>query len=122
MSQIDSFERIILRQLFKATMPIKLYSYHENYLFSPAQLLSFLEKYQSNQWIIYENSSISLTQFGKESIWKNRDRLFDPKIKLWRPKNIKKNNEGELKIHFNWLDKNITKLDHESFMQELTKS
>lgn len=81
-------DRIILRAIFLSKNPIRIYEFHEKYLFSPGQLSRFVHKFQPEEIIQIKKEEVALTPKGKLWVFNNRLDIFVKNIdKTWRTPN-----------------------------------
>ena len=74
----------IIRQLIY-NGHVNLYDLHIKYRLSPAQISRSVRKLQEEQVIIVDEKTISITNFGREWVIRNRRMLFlDDKRKYWK--------------------------------------
>jgi hypothetical protein len=76
LSNLNSVDRVILRATFGAPDGIDVYSLHERYLFSPAQIVISLEKMRAVAWLDVDGLHCKLTKFGREQVLRNRRAIF----------------------------------------------
>lgn len=82
--EIFSEDIEILRELIK-NESVELYSFHEKYKLSPAQLARVIEKFKNLNLITLTNDQLSLTKDGAEWIFKNRKVIFlKERQKYWK--------------------------------------
>jgi hypothetical protein len=80
---LETYERVILRDLFYENDFLDIYVFYKKYLLSPLQILSVLEKYAQyfdiqKEKIGTEDSSIKvkLNDYGRLQVWQNRYKFF----------------------------------------------
>jgi len=83
MQNLETYQRVMLRDLFTENDFIDIYFFHKKYLLSPLQIYDVLEKYAQffdikKEKIGTEDSSIKvkLNEQGRLRVWKNRYNFF----------------------------------------------
>lgn len=100
---------IILRTLFKNFgKEIPIFSFHKEYLLSPAQIMRSIKKFSKEDIVIISESKLKLTKIGYGWIIKNRKHLFINRKHYWKdiPQSMKF--EGEVDKYYLPLDFKIT--------------
>lgn len=76
LENLNSVDRVLLRAAFGAPEGIDVYSLHERYLFSPAQIVISLEKLGAVAWIEIDGLICNLTNLGRQEVLRNRRTIF----------------------------------------------
>jgi hypothetical protein len=69
-------DKEILRDLFKESKMVSIYSFHKKYMLSPGQLSRSLRKFESMGVLVSTDENVELTEYGKKWILQNRKELF----------------------------------------------
>jgi hypothetical protein len=82
--ELNSVDRVLLRAAFSTPEGIDVYSLHERYLFSPAQIVVSLEKLRALTWIEIDGLNCKLTELGRQEVLRNRRAIFATNVaRLW---------------------------------------
>lgn len=127
MEDLETYERVIFRDLFSTESSLNVFHFHEKYQLSPAQIYAFTNEYQPKGFVTMIEETISLTTEGKKYIWANRFSIFEKSLKRsWRPTKEPKNwneqtNLDFLAPHYKHLDKRLINLNKENFLNILLR-
>lgn len=128
MENIQTYERVIFRDLFSMEGGLDIFCFHEKYQLSPGQVYAFVSEYEPKGLVKVESDNISLTTEGKKYAWKNRFSIFEKSVKRsWRPskepENWKEETDlGFLAPHYKYLDKRFQSLSKEDFLNTLRRN
>jgi len=86
------FNKLILKDLYKSINGLYPYTMFSRYNIEPNYLFKFIKKYTENNFIIYENDKMFLTEYGKKKIYKE---LFRQKKFGGLESNLPDNYRGE---------------------------
>ncbi len=107
---MKTFERKILHDLLKSSNGLFAYTFFERYKVGPDEIASFIEKFQSQELIIFQENRLFLTEKGKEELKIIKLKVFTKENKEDRiPEEFKAN---RIEINEPYLP-DITKLSKE---------
>lgn len=82
--QLDRMSIIVLIELFKSKDSLFLYGLHRKYRLTPGQIVRTLTKLEKLKLIEYDTQFASITDKGRELIYKSRRVLTEKKTMPWR--------------------------------------
>lgn len=87
---VSSFEREIIRELFKSYDWFDLYSLHVRFLLSPAQVAYAISKLEGDGLVEIDGTNAKLTAQGRGWVLKNRRDLFLNAKRPWAKSKFEK--------------------------------
>ena len=69
---MQNFDRKILYDLYKSGDGLYVYTFYERYKLDPEKIFKFIEKYESQELIIYKNDKLFITEKGKSAVQKKK--------------------------------------------------